>query len=127
MTKTTSTKSVGNVTMTLESYNELILRLAKYESSLKVKKGWSDEIEVEMDLAAMADIITEKFEVSGYAETFKMRPSGEWNQSTVRIADLIKSEEQLEAERIAEEERNDRYTRERIEREERKRAEEAAK
>lgn len=123
--KSTSTKSAGTVSITIEAYNELILRLAKFESSFQVRKGWNnEEIEAEIDIKAIAGLITEKFKASGYAETFKLRPSGDWSQIAVRIADVIKTEEQIEADRIAEEERNERY---RLEREERKRTEEAAK
>lgn len=81
----------GQVTMDLNTYNELMVRANRIENALVVKKsGWNDGYEIRFDLEAVRDIVVEKYEALK-VEGYELRK--EFYDLSTTIAEEIKVEE----------------------------------
>jgi hypothetical protein len=93
--------SNGTVTMTLETYNEMLLKIAKYEGAITVKERWRGDtsIEVRIKVDAFKEVIDERLEEFSEAHDNVEITYNEYFDGTVAttdIADMKKEEEPTE-------------------------------
>lgn len=74
------------VKLSVDKYNALLLENAKLKAAIKLKKSWSDSIDVELDVVDLRDLITEKFNQSVFADKFVLNDLTDVYAPSVKIA-----------------------------------------
>lgn len=79
----------GEVTLPVEIYNQMLLKISLFERSLMIKKSWNGEtIEVSFNPAVVDILIEESLENSALRHTYNLRPAGEWYAAQSTIGEL---------------------------------------
>lgn len=82
----------GTVTLSLESYNEMFLKLSKYESAVKIKECYGENIEVVINMSVFETEIKEQFKTGGYNKGFTLKPVEYWYNSSYGLFEKIEKE-----------------------------------
>lgn len=79
----------GEVTIPLEVYNKMMIKIQIFERSLLVKPGWDKtSLTVEFDPRLVEETVEELFEKSNLTEHYKINDPNTWFTGSSHIGDL---------------------------------------